>query len=431
MITHDEHKINVLWVVNVSTAEASELFNKKKTPFGGWIQSLSESISTSSLLNITIAFPDDLSKKIQKVKGKKIEYYTFPVVKKVGKEKNMYLKKIVDCVKPDIVHIFGTEYYHSYEMLRICKDSNVEVLLSIQGLVSIIARHYFSSLPLNVIKGLTFRELIKQDNIVKQRKKFEHIGLMEREIIKNIKYVTRRTTFDKACISQINRDAIYYHCGENLRDIFYENKWDFSKCEPHSIFLSQGSYPIKGLHFMLEALAILKSEFIDCKLYISGVDIVSSKSFIDKIKATSYSKYLRGLIEKFSLQDSVIFTGILNEKEMCERYIKSNVFVCSSLIENSPNSLCEAMMLGVPSVATNVGGISDLLEHNKEGYLYHSEAPYMLAYYVSDIFKNTKRAEEFSYNARKKAMLLNGKESNSRTMINIYKDIFEKGKKNI
>ena len=164
MITHDEHKINVLWVVNVSTAEASELFNKKKTPFGGWIQSLSESISTSSLLNITIAFPDDLSKKIQKVKGKKIEYYTFPVVKKVGKEKNMYLKKIADCVKPDIVHIFGTEYYHSYEMLRICKDSNVEVLLSIQGLVSIIARHYFSSLPLNVIKGLTFRELIKQDN---------------------------------------------------------------------------------------------------------------------------------------------------------------------------------------------------------------------------------------------------------------------------
>ena len=88
------------------------------------------------------------------------------------------------------------------------------------------------------------------------------------------------------------------------------------------------------------------------------------------------------------LERNVVFTGPLDEEKMCQRYLKSNVFVCPSSIENSPNSLGEAMVLGVPCVASDVGGVSDMLKHKEEGFVYQTDAPYMLAHYVCEIFEN-------------------------------------------
>ena len=67
---------------------------------------------------------------------------------------------------------------------------------------------------------------------------------------------------------------------------------------------------------------------------------------------------------------------------MKERFLKSNVFVSPSTIENSPNSLGEAMLLGIPCISSDVGGVKNLLKHEEEGYVYQTDAPYMLAYYV-------------------------------------------------
>ena len=57
------------------------------------------------------------------------------------------------------------------------------------------------------------------------------------------------------------------------------------------------------------------------------------------------------------LEDKVSFLGPLNAEQMKAEYLRSNVFLCPSSIENSPNSLGEAQMLGVPCVASYVGGI--------------------------------------------------------------------------
>lgn len=82
----------------------------------------------------------------------------------------------------------------------------------------------------------------------------------------------------------------------------------------------------------------------------------------------------------------MVFTGILSEEKMIEQYLKSNVFVLPSVIENSSNSLGEAMLLGMPCVATNTGGTMDILEHKKEGFLYPYTEPAMCADYISRYF---------------------------------------------
>jgi glycosyltransferase involved in cell wall biosynthesis len=119
----------------------------------------------------------------------------------------------------------------------------------------------------------------------------------------------------------------------------------------------------------------------------------------------------------------VVFTGILDEKQMCERYLKSHVFVCPSSIENSPNSLGEAMILGVPCVASDVGGVIDLLTHREEGFVYQTDAPYMLAHYVCEIFANDDLALQFSKKARIHAIKTHNKEENTKRMMEIYREI--------
>ncbi|MFD1904498.1 glycosyltransferase [Paenibacillus rhizoplanae] len=64
------------------------------------------------------------------------------------------------------------------------------------------------------------------------------------------------------------------------------------------------------------------------------------------MKISTYGAYIKSLIKKHELEDNVFFTGYLNEREMCNRFLKSNVFVSASIIENESNSLSEAKTIG-------------------------------------------------------------------------------------
>ena len=118
------------------------------------------------------------------------------------------------------------------------------------------------------------------------------------------------------------------------------------------------------------------------------------------------------------------FLGILAEKDMCAQYLHSNVFVSASSIENSPNSVAEAMMLGMPIVASFVGGTMDLLQDKVEGYLYQADAPYMLAHYVCEVFENTMQASEMGRNAYFRAKLTHDRSNNLQQLVSIYEQIY-------
>ena len=133
-----------------------------------------------------------------------------------------------------------------------------------------------------------------------------------------------------------------------------------------------------------------------------------------------YKLYIRKLIIREHLENNVKFLGVLNVQQMKEQMLKSHVFIQPSSIENSPNSLGEAMLLGLPCIASDVGGTSTMIVNNKEGFLYPWDEPYMIVYYIRKIFENDSLASSFGSSARKHALITHDRNINNEKLLNIY-----------
>lgn len=277
-------------------------------------------------------------------------------------------KDILDDFKPDVIHIFGTEYPHALAMCKAAEDKD-RILVGIQGVCSEIAEHYLDGISDGKADSFTLRDWLKKDNLRAQKDKFKLRGENEIQIIEIAGNITGRTDFDKAYTTKHNPKAEYHFMNETLRVNFYEGEWDFDKCEKHSIFVCQADYPIKGFHILLEALPIIEEAYPDVKVYVAGQNIMGD-SLKRRILIGSYGKLLKEIIQRNGLSANVFFLGSRNAEEMKELYLKANVCVLPSVIENSPNSLGEAMLLKMPAVASDVGGVRNLLEDNKEGFIY-------------------------------------------------------------
>ena len=101
------------------------------------------------------------------------------------------------------------------------------------------------------------------------------------------------------------------------------------------------------------------------------------------------------------------------------------MFICPSSIENSPNSLGEAQLLGVPTIASYVGGVPDMINHGKTGLLYRFEEIEMLAECIRRIFTDTTLAMNLSENGIKAAKKRHHQKENLNRMIEIYQLIIK------
>lgn len=328
---------------------------------------------------------------------------------------------------PDIIHVWGTEYGHTLAMVNAAEKCGYldRLVISIQGLCSVIAKHYMEGIPYKVQQSYTLRDFITHNNLRDQQKKFMLRGEMEKKALGKARHVIGRTDWDKACTTQINPAVQYHYCNETLRKEFYERNWSYTNCQKHTIFCASGEYPVKGSHYVMEAVGMVAEKYPDVRVTFSGSSPFPKKDILGKLRYTVYATYLEKLIEKYSLWDKVRFAGFLSAEEMREQYINANVFVSASTIENSPNSLGEAMLMGVPCVASNVGGVSDLLLHKKEGFVYQSTAPYMLAHYIMEVFAMQDAAEALGKAAKQKAASTHDPEVNAKRLLDIYEQIQE------
>jgi glycosyltransferase involved in cell wall biosynthesis len=411
--------VNILFVCNGS-------IDNKKFKSATWIEGLVTELKNINTINLAIAFSSINNDKIENINDEGISFYRYPLkfqdVTKYDKNTETYLQEIITKVKPDIVHVFGTEYPFALATANVCEKLGIidKMVISIQGLISKIQKHYHCGVPFKIVNRFSVRDLLRWDNIKIQEKKFAQRGKNEIAALQKSKHVIGRTTFDKAVTLQINPQVKYHFCNETLRSSFYIKSWDYENCEKFTIFLSQSYYPVKGFHYMLEAMPIILKKYPKAHIYTIGEDLIKTLNLRKWLKEGTYQKYLRRLIKEYHLENNITFLGRHSAEQMRDRYLKSNVFVSPSTIENSPNSLGEAMILGVPSVASDVGGVSDMLTHKEDGYIYQSDAPYMLAHYVCELFENPDLALNFSEKAKKHASITHDRKENTKTLLEIY-----------
>ena len=383
---------------------------------GGWMYSSLKRLVVNSQDSYGVATIWE-GKELKEYNINNVTYYLLPLNGKISTEYNSHLEKywrmIKASFKPDIIHIHGTEYPHGLAYVNSCGSNGVVV--SIQGIISCIAKYYTAGITnASIKKNITLRDLLK-GGIISQQKSFEKRGKYEIQLIKSVKHIIGRTEWDKAHIWSLNPLANYYHVGETLRDSFYGNKWRYGLCEPHSIFISQASYPIKGFHKFLEALPLVLKCFPDTKVYVAGADIHNQPWY----RIGTYANYIKHLILKWNLNDVVKFVGNLNEEQMSQQYLKSNLFICCSAIENSPNSLGEAQVLGVPHLASFVGGIPEIVNYNSN-VLYRFEETEMLAKKICDIFGKGDNIDIPTYD-----MNMYDGNSNLEALRTVYKQIYK------
>ena len=415
--------MKVLWITNVLLPPICKAMNVSCSFGGGWLYSSAKSLlENNNDLELAVAsiYKGDELKK-QQIDN--VIYYLIPLKGsnlKYQKQLEPIWKNMYSDFKPDIVHLHGTEYAHGLSFIKACPDART--IVSIQGLVSVIARYYQAGISnKELFKSLPIRSLFKRDTIWELQKQFEIRGKIEEDIIRNVDYVIGRTSWDKSHTLAINPNLHYFYCGETLRDSFYTHEWSYDKCEPYSIFVSQAGYPIKGLHQVLKAMPFVLTKYPDAKIYVAGNNIINNNTLSKKIRESHYAKYIRVLIDKLSLHGRVVFTESLNEKQICDRYLKSNVFVNASSIENSPNSLAEALIMGVPSLSSYVGGAVDMMKGN-EAYLYRYEEYEMLAQKICYLFKFS---DKIYQNTAVVAEMFD-KTNNKSSLLKIYEEVYRK-----
>jgi glycosyltransferase involved in cell wall biosynthesis len=415
--------MKVLWITNTLFPDVCRELGLSEPVTGGWMHSGAKALlNENKTMKLAVATLYS-GKTIKTLSLNGINYFLLPR-KKLNSKYNLkleiYWKFVQQQFQPDIVHVHGTELPHGLAYVRACGNKNVVV--SIQGLISVYEKYYYGGISkVSLLKKITIRDMVRFDTIFMQHSNMYNRGLLEKKTIQSVDHIIGRTSWDKTHIWALNPATNYHFCNETLRNEFYQHKWELNKCEKHSIFLSQANYPIKGLQQMIGALPLIVRHYPDVKVYVAGNNFVTNRGW----RLNGYGKYINSLININGLGQKIIFTGNLSEKDMCQRYLNSHVFVCPSSIENSSNSIGEAQSLGVPCIASYVGGVSDLIIHNKTGMLYRFEEIEMLANEICEIFSNDILTLELSKNEREVALLRHDSQLNAKQQSRIYDEIAE------
>lgn len=323
--------------------------------------------------------------------------------------------------QPDVIHSWGVEYHHALALVNAAEKEGMlpHMAASIQGLCCRIAPHYSDGLPASALRSRTIRDIMRHDSILAQQKQYTRRGELEIDALRKLNYVIGRTEWDRENALEINPKLAYLHCDETLREVFYTDQWAYSRCRKHRIFASSCAYPVKGFHILLEALAIVRRQYPDADITVTGRHFTAS-DFKSRMRRNGYEKYLSNLVKRNRLDSAVHFLGHLSAQDMKRAYLDANVFVLPSTMENSPNALGEAMLLGLPCVAADVGGVSSLMGE-EEGILCVPVDPESMARGICRVFEMADRAEALGMAARNRARKTHDPEKNLKDLMDIYR----------
>ena len=425
--------MRVLWICNIMLPMIAEQLNLPYSNREGWLSGLADKLLSRNAgeIQLGICFPVEKSmwdfEQILALKENTTCYcYGFEEDLNHPEKYSHSLEKrfqyIFDSFQPDMIHIFGTEFPHTLAAVKVYNRPD-RTLIGLQGLCSAIAKVYSAKIPLRVKYIPTLRDVLKQDSIWQQQDKYKQRGVHEIEALKLTGHVTGRTDFDMHEMDRINPNAVYHFMNETMRAPFYSGSWNPGHCEKYSIFLSQGDYPLKGFHFLLQAMPKVLEQYPDAMVYVAGSNLLEKATLKDRLKRSAYGRYLGKLIRQNHLSQHVVMLGRLTAQQMKEQYLRSNVFVCPSILENSPNSLGEAMLLGVPCIASKVGGIPNMLEESQDGMLFPAGDSEALADRIIEMFQKEELARQYSINAKRHAYRTHDGDVNYRHLLDIYEDI--------
>lgn len=415
--------MRVLWLTSTSGG-ASKILNDKR-PGRGWIASLGDLLKADKNIDLAVAFFNDPPNDF-KFDFEGITYY--PMADKLGTRTGQIktrlmgklwdtnlpgILKVIDDFKPDIIQIFGTES----GMGDIVGKTKIPVIIHLQGLLNPYISMWLprGTTLRDIFFKSSFRELVVRRDLVSDFKIFKKKARREDMVIKNAKYFFGRTDWDRRFVKLLNDEIEYFHCDEVLRPFIYENsgKWRNPANNTLKLVTTINAEMYKGLDIVLQTARILKSKTpLNFEWNIIG--IASNNRIIKMMEKNRSCRF-----KNFPIN----FLGVKQGKEMISELLGSNMFIHPSHADNSPNSVCEAMLLGMPVIAGFVGGITSLINDKENGLLYNSNDPYDLAGIILQIANDREKLERLGRSANTTAIKRHDPTVIVETIKNTYKEI--------
>lgn len=424
--------MRILFLAYTEHSSLAEFVNKSQKRLS-WIDALLEELRNYPNISLGIALPIN-SNFLQRDQKDNIELYGLPkpkernIFKKAynkliyaaeSSKINSHIKPVVEDFNPDIIHIFGTE-----NPFGLCiPQLNKPVIMHIQGFLLVGERKYFAGISrCEQFWYTSLTDLLFMRGNFNGFFTFRNRAKVEEKILAGCHYFMGRTDFDKRIISLLSPKSTYFHCEEFIRREFFEKCWDFQLGDEivgASILKGTTS---KGIDLIVETAMVLQ-KYVPFRIKFKICGVTSNEEIVRILKM----KY-----KKDKCFENIEFLGKLTASEIVTQLASSNFYVHPSYIENSPNSVCEAMALGMPIVATKVGGVSSIIQDKVEGILVQEGDPYSLAGAIVELINNYEYAVSLGKNARKRAINRHNPQNIGTSILNIYeKLILENGRKGL
>ena len=410
--------MRILWFTNDLEPGIARALGMHASVSGGWMWALAERLCTrkDTVVALATAVPGVMKNRLQQ---ESIAQYLIP--QRNGQHAFAHteadLKQAVDIVRdfqPDVIHVHGTERF--YGLLRQTLDPKIPIVISIQGLLSRYCPFIFADMSLpEKFATMRLRDLLRGKGPVFHYKCWQDASRREAMVLETNRYFIGRTEWDRSWVMAHNSSARYYFCNEALREPFFEERWDLSKIRRNSILFTSAQNPLKGVYTLLDAIAILRRWQVPVTLQLAG----------DWIPRGEWGRPVVRRISRLGLNESVEFLGALDAPSLAKHMSTAHLFVSPSHIENSSNSVMEAMAVGLPCVASFVGGLTTILQSGKLGLAVPPGDAAMLASAVQRLLSDDELAVSLSHSAREVAHTRNDSVAITERQLEIYSDVIE------
>ncbi len=387
--------MKVLWFTNIPMPDVNTHFGISALGTGGWMGGLLDQLKQSSELQMGVVtacshYPESelrlggVDYFIIKQHHPRFRRSVFPV-----DNNPIYLEKcheIIKSYKPDIVHIHGTERFYGALISKQLVDC--PAVVSIQGIMDSCSEwyHWFGKMSMVDVLQSSLVDTLKLTGLLWQLREARRQAIRERAVFKTGNYFFGRTDWDRSYLTYYNDTARYFHVNRIIEKSFWDNVWQRNRCHEYRIIFTNTRHPRKGAELLIEAVARLRKSYPKIKLILIG--------------STGQGGYSRWLEKKMRrLGGSVETLGQMSAEGVAQELLKAHLFVSASYIDNSPNSLAEAQLSGMPVISAYTGGVPSMIKDRHNGLLFPTGDVVQLVNCIKTIFENDSLAKQLGSNA--------------------------------
>jgi glycosyltransferase involved in cell wall biosynthesis len=299
----------------------------------------------------------------------------------------MRIHQCLDEIRPDVVQGFGTEAGYGYSAAT---SGCQTVVLRVQGIQSAIN----SAVPMRVLLA---------------HPRFLAPVLLERWTVRRCRDFICPTMFAARFVKRLNPAAAIHLMKTPVRPEAFTVHREPAPAGAPELLFAGSVIPAKGIEVLLRAVSIVARRHPELKLHVAG---------------SGEPRYIAGtlgpLIDRLGITDRVVFHGYLPTNDLVSLWARATMLVLPTFMDTAPNVVAEAQVAGLPVVASAVGGVPEMIEHDVSGLLVEAGADRPLADAILRLLDDPDTARRFARAAQDRARLDHRPEEQVRKLVGLY-----------